>query len=470
LLDRVVDTIRRYGMVAPGQHAGVAVSGGADSVCLLHVVAKLAAPWDLRLTVLHLDHGLRGEESRADAEFVRAMAESLGLPIEIRRADLAEARGNREQSARAARLEFFREAMAAHHLDRVAVGHTRSDQAETVMFRFLRGSGTAGLAAIRPVTREGIIRPLIEIGREEVRSFLREQGIPWREDATNANLQFARNRIRHALLPQLSAEWNPAIESTLAHTADWALAEESWWEAEIDRLAAGRLICENGRVLLSAAALRDLPLAAARRLVRRAMETAKGGLKGVAFAHIAAALALAGRTNGTGKFRGPGVLVERSFDWLCFTAITGKPSGISGYSLPAAVPGLVGVPGQDLSVSLELIENTETSAPSDCVYNKGVDGLDWQSLSPPLELRNWRPGDLYQPAGSATEKKLKVLFQEARIPLWERGAWPVLTDLTGIVWTHRFGPAARVAAGRSGPILEIREIGNRGGAGKRLNH
>ena len=144
LLERVVQTIQRHRMLAPGEHAGVAVSGGADSVCLLHLLASLAAPWNLRLTVLHLDHGLRGEESREDAEFVRALSVSLGLPIEIRRASLGEAGGNREQAARAARLKFFREAMAAHGIARVAVGHTRSDQAETVLFRFLRGAGTAG--------------------------------------------------------------------------------------------------------------------------------------------------------------------------------------------------------------------------------------------------------------------------------------------------------------------------------------
>jgi len=453
-------------MLVPGQHAGVAVSGGADSVCLLHLLDALAGQWNLRLTVLHLDHGLRGEESRQDAEFVRALAASLGLPVEIRRASLADAPGNREQAARAARLEFFREAMAAHHLDRVAVGHTRSDQAETVLFRFLRGSGTAGLAAIRPVTPAGIVRPLLDLGRQEVRQFLRERGLAWREDSTNASPEFARNRIRHSLLPQLNAEWNPALETTLAHTADWALAEEAWWEAEIDRLAESRLIGQEGRILVSAAALRELPLAAARRLVRRAMEKAKGGLAGIAFAHVAAVMELAARTSGTGIFRAAGVLVCRSFDWLCFTAITGKPSGISGYRLPAVAGDLVRLPAQSLSISLELIENTETSAPCECVYNKDVDCLDWQRLSGPLEVRNWRPGDLYQPVGSSAERKLKVLFQESQVPVWERAGWPVITDRDSIVWSRRFGPAARVAASQGAVlVLRIREIGNRDEAG-----
>ena len=446
-------------MLARGQHAGVAVSGGADSVCLLHLLAALAPEWDLRLTVLHLDHGLRGEESRGDAEFVRSLAEALGLPIEMGTAVLAQAPGNREQAARAARLQFFQEAMARLAIDRVAVGHTRSDQAETVLFRFLRGAGTAGLAAIRPVTPGGIVRPLIEIGREEVRRFLGERGLAWREDSSNASLRYARNRIRHGLLPQLRAEWNPAIEQTLAHMADWALAEEAWWEAEIGRLSAGRLVEQEGRILLSAAALADLPLAAARRLVRRAMELAKGGLAGIGFEHVTAVMRLAARTSGTGGFAAAGVRVRRSFGWLCFTAVTANPPGISGYRLPAEVPGVVVLPASAGSISLELIENRD---PHVCVYNKAVDCLDWQCLSGPLEVRNWRPGDLFQPVGSAAEKKLKALFQEARIPVWERPAWPVLTDGGSIVWTRRFGPAARVAAGRATPaVLEVCEIGNR---------
>lgn len=371
-----------------------------------------------------------------------------------------------EQAARAARLEFFRQATAAHHLDRVAVGHTRSDQAETVLFRFLRGSGTAGLAAIRPVTPAGIVRPLLDLGREEVRQFLRDGGLTWREDSTNASAEFARNRIRHSLLPQLKAEWNPAIEATLAHTADWALAEEAWWEAELDRLAEGRLTEQDGRLLVSAAALRELPLAAARRLVRRAMEKAKGGLSGLAFGHVAAVMELAARTSGTGIFCAAGVRVCRSFDWLCFTAITGKPPGISGYRLPAAVGGIVRLPAQAASISLELIENTETSGPGESVYNKEVDCLDWQRLSGPLEVRNWRPGDLYQPVGSTAERKLKVLFQESQVPVWERAGWPVITDRDSIVWTRRFGPAARVAASQGAVlVLQIREIGNRDEAG-----
>ena len=458
LLDRIAQTIARYCMFQPAQQVGVAVSGGADSVCLLYVLLELAPRWDLHLSVLHLDHGLRGEESRQDAEFVRGLADRLGLPFTPRETAVAQSPDNLEQAARQARLAFFRETIAGGGVQRVATGHTRSDQAETVLFRFLRGSGSAGLAGIRPVTSEGIVRPLIEVGRSEVRQFLLERGIAWREDSTNSSLQFARNRIRHELLPQIAREWNPAICETLANTADWALAEEAWWDAEIDRLASRHLTTSNDAILLHAGLLATLPLAVARRLVRRAMEAAKGDLRGIDFGHIRSVMDLARSTEGHGRLQAPGLDIFRSFEWLRF----GRP-GAGGletrnYRLTLAVPGTVRVPGSSLAISLELIDKSGPSVSPDWVYTSWVGGLDWQRLSGSLELRNWRPGDQYQPVGYSGQEKIKTLFQQARIPLWERRHWPVVTDGSTIVWARRFGPAAGLVAEQDAKvILKIRE-------------
>src|SRR5271157_2057579 len=318
LLARIARFIERHAMFRAGQTAGVAVSGGADSVCLLHILLDLAPRWDLRLRVLHLNHNLRGEDSRADAAFVAALANRLGLPVTVGEADFSVTPGNLEQAAREARLNFFRQRMAGGEVDCVALGHTLSDQAETVLFRFLRGAGSAGLAGIRPVTAGRIVRPLLEVDRAEVEDFLRERGIAWREDASNADPRFARNRIRRELFPQLVRDWNPALAQTLAQTADWARAEESWWEREVDRLAGGLLVRRGGAVLLQAGPLNALPLAAGRRLVRRAIETAKGDLRGVNFGHIGSILDLASSPRGHGCVQAPGLAVLRSFDWLRF--------------------------------------------------------------------------------------------------------------------------------------------------------
>ena len=445
-------TIERYAMFQPGMKVGVAVSGGADSVCLLHLLKEL----DLRLHVLHLNHNLRGDESRADAEFVEQMAANLGIPCQIREADFSGAAGNLEQAARDARLALFRQAVTEGLADRVAVGHTRSDQAETVLYRFLRGSGSAGLAGIRPVTADGIVRPLIEIEREEIRRYLRSLGIPWREDASNHTGQYARNRIRHQLLPQLEHEWNPALTGILAHTAEWAQAEESYWDEAVRSIWPRLATEQNGFVLLSCPELGRLPMASARRVIRYAIDRAKGDLRGVDFRHIAAILDIVSGSAGHGRVQLPGLEVLRSFDWLRFA---GPEPRRAGYRLAAPVPGRVTVPGLNLVLCLELIEKPETSEPSVYVYNEEMGSLDWPRLSTSLTVRNWHPGDRYRPAGSTGEQKIKILFQHARIPVWERGHWPVLVDGESIVWTRRFGAAAGVEAhSGSRSVLRIREV------------
>ena len=453
LLSRIAGTIERYSMFQAGQTAGVAVSGGADSVCLLHALVELAPRWNLRLHVLHLDHGLRGEESRRDAEFVRELAASLSLPATVRTGNLTAASGNLEQAGRHARLGFFREMISTGAVGRVALGHTRNDQAETVLFRFLRGAGTAGLAGIRPVTDDGMVRPLLETDRSQVEDFLRSRGIVWREDASNAGMDFARNRLRHCLLPQLAREWNPAIVETLSRTADWALAEEAYWEAEIGRLAGQTLVERDGAVLLRAAALTALPVAARRRLVRRAIQRAKGDLRGIDFGPIAKVLELAATRAGSGRLQMTGLDIRRSFEWLRFSRPGPQPRD---YQAAAPVPGVVRVPAAGVEISLELIERAESSDGEHSVYNESETScLDWRSLSGPLQFRNWRPGDQYQPWGTAGVEKIKTFFQEARIPIWERRNWPILLAGPSIVWARKFGPATAFAARPDSRVLLV---------------
>ena len=459
MLDCIRQTIARHGMFEAGQTIGVAVSGGADSVCLLHVLRELAPLWDLRLHVLHVNHHLRGADSDADAEFVRRLAAELGLPFTLR--DVAIATGdNLEQAARAARLSFFTEMIANGCVTRVATGHTRSDQAETVLFRFLRGAGTAGLAGIRPVTTDGMVRPLLEIDRAEVLDFLRQRGIPWREDATNRSRAFARNRIRHDLLPQLVRDWNPALERNLAQTADWALAEEAYWDTEIVRLADRCLVPAPDSLLLDATNLRQLPLAAARRLLRHAIQVVKGDLLGIGFEHVNGILQMATATEGHNRLQAPGLDVIRSFTWLRFARPATNGLAARNYRFSAAVPGVFRVPGTELEICLEIIEKSNSSGDAISVYNELMGAVDWRRLSGSLELRNWRPGDQYQPQGARGAEKIKTMFQQFRVPLWERRHWPVLTDGPTIVWAHRFGTAAHYAADSSTPrILAIRESG-----------
>jgi tRNA(Ile)-lysidine synthase len=456
LAERVASTIARYRMFLPGQRAGVAVSGGQDSVCLLHLLHELAPRLGLSLLVLHLDHGLRGVDSTADAEFVRGLAARLHLEAIVDEADLSAAQGNLEQAARHARLEFFCRQLTAGRIDRVATGHTLSDQAETVLFRLLRGSGTSGLAGIHPVTEQGLVRPLIEVSRAEVQAWLAERGIAWREDATNAATNFRRNLIRHDLLPHLEREYNPALQETLARTAACALDEEAWWGAEIEALVASNARVRENDVVVKASWLAGLHPAVGRRVVRRLIRQAKGDLHAIGMADVDRILTLAANPAGRGRAQARGVHAVRSFEWLRLAKNAACGSG--NFCLPISVPCNVSLPGTRWTLSLEVIESARDPY---CVYNSDVSRLDWVRVSEsgaPLELRNWRAGDRYWPAGKTEEWKLKDLFQDARIPSWERCDWPALWLGGGIVWTRGFGPAAEFAAGpNSRRVLKITE-------------
>lgn len=453
LSDRVAAEIARYRMFRPGDRVGVAVSGGADSVALLYLLVELAPRWNLALRVLHVDHGLRGEESRADARFVAELAARLGLGFELREADvraMARASGdNIEQAARRLRLDFFHRLLERGVVDRVALGHTRTDQAETVLFRLLRGAGITGLAGIWPVAGEGLVRPLLAVDRLEVRRYLERRRIPWREDASNLDLNLARNRIRLQLLPQLQREWNPALVEALARLAAVAQEEERYWQGEIGRLAARELTRQGPAVLLRCSRLRELPEAAARRLVRRAIGEARGSIRRVEFEHVARILELAAGREGGGAVALPELEVRRSFDWLRLA----PPQPPVRYCFRVAIPGRYPIPGATRSILLEAVDWPEG-------YNTGGEShLDWSVAAAELELRSWRPGDTFQPAGRPHGESMKELFQRARIPSWERAGWPMLTRGGAVVWTRFFGVAAGFEA-RPGShrTLRVQEI------------
>ena len=461
MLEQVAETISRYNMFERGHTVGVAVSGGADSVCLLHVLLELAPRWALRIRVLHLNHCLRGQESLDDALFVREMAGRLGLDADLQETDVgllqAESGENLEQLARRIRRQFFRERLEAGLLNRVALGHTRSDQAETVLFRLLRGCGTTGLAGILPVTGEGMVRPLLDVHRHSVERFLRKRNIPWREDASNQDPAFARNRIRHHLLPVLTEGWNPSLTDSLAHMATLVQDEERYWNSEIERVAGRVLLRREGVMLMRASDLRSLELPVARRLLRRAIREVRGDLLGVEFKHIEASLHLARQAGGDGGIQIPGLALRRSFDWIRLAPQGGQIADRDGgFRLELSVPGKILLPGGGTILAVEASADPRTSSP----------GLDGDRLPGRLAVRNWRPGDRYRPVGHAREVSCKTLFQKHKVPSWERQDWPIVVNGVTIVWARLFGPAFEYAADpltrRKLTITEVQNLGATG--------
>jgi tRNA(Ile)-lysidine synthase len=429
MLSRVLKTISRYNMLPPGPRVIAAVSGGADSVCLLHVLKELFP--DRLAGVAHFNHKWRADASDEDERFVAQLARQFALPFH--RAEGTPMPGNKEQNARRARMAFF-----ASLNTTVALGHTRDDQAETVLFRFLRGSGLAGLSGIAP-NANGLIRPLLEITRAEIERFLRARNIPWREDATNQDLTFARNRIRHDLLPQLARDWNPKITEALANLADLAHEEEVYWQSQLDQINLIRtgdaieLPVGQGHAL-QPALRQPSSRALARRLIRRVISLAKGDLRQIDFDHIEAVLNLRRRV------QLPGLTVTRSFDWIRFSP-SADPSPPS--PLQITPPGKFPSPDGQTQICVDLAQST----PCDTLR------LEACQICSPLELRGWRPGDHYRPEGHSRDQKIQEMFQKARVPSWRRASWPILTSRDKILWARQFGVAEDFRS-----VLRIREI------------
>jgi tRNA(Ile)-lysidine synthase len=431
-------------MLAPGERVVAAVSGGPDSVCLLDVLSRLAPSFNTKLAgVAHLNHKLRGADSDADEKFVEQLAGRYGLAFYGEAARLE--RGNLEQAARRARLRFFARLLNGGAGDRIATGHTRDDQAETVLFRILRGSGPTGLAGILPVTGEGLIRPLLAVGRADVLEYLQARRLGWREDITNISTVFSRNRIRHDLLPQLAREWNPHIAETLARFADIAYEDERCWDQEIQKIAATKVICVEGGLEIAVREFAALPKAVARRLIRHMIARVRGDRRPLALEHISRVLELAKAAEGEGTVNLPEAQAIRSFGVLRLH----KSALASNRTLDVDVPGRYNWGGSVICFS----PNESASKHAICARLK----LRGPGELQPLQLRSWRAGDHYRPAGKSREYTIHELFQRARVPSWKRHAWPVLCVGSEIVWARQFGAAEEFTAMQPGPAICIWE-------------
>lgn len=453
--------LARHRMVAPGDKVLVGVSGGPDSLALLHVLWRLRAEIGVALHVAHLNHLLRGEQAAEDAAFVRAVSEGLGLPCTVEEAPVARLARERglslEEAGRVARYDFFRRLAAATGAARVALGHTRDDQAETVLMRLLRGAGPSGLAGIPPVRDGWVIRPLLAVSRAAVEAYCRAHGLRPRRDPTNEEPSFLRNRVRLELLPRLESEYNPELRQALAQLAELLRAEEEWLGRQAEEAAAGLVRAEGGSVVVGVEGLVQLPLALRRRVVRLAAERA--GVPGpLPFEHVEGVLALCEAAVG-GAVSLPGACeARREHDGLVIGAGGGRGAPFS-YRL--AVPGSVLVPEAGLRLVAEVVpggawpprDGAAGGAPPDDerrgAGQAGVAVLDADRLPLVLTVRSRRPGDRFRPLGMRGEKKLQDFLVDAKVPRRERDRVPVVEAGGEIVWVVGHRVDARFAAGEA---------------------
>jgi tRNA(Ile)-lysidine synthase len=471
LQQRVFATVRHHKMLHPGDVAGVAVSGGADSVALLRILQDLRARLGIRLVVVHFNHQLRGVESDGDEKFVADLAKKNNLEFIAGTEDVALwARVhacNLEDAARKCRYAFFSELVRDGRTTRICVGHTADDQAETVLAKLIRGTGPAGLGGIYPAT-EFVIRPLIELRRAELREFLRSAGQTWREDSTNLDESRLRARIRAQLLPALEQDFQQAIVAHLNHLSTLARDDDEFWNALVDERFAALVSTKKNALriaiddLLKPVTLgtraddtRSPMTAVTTRLIRRILQELKGDRIGFTSRHVNDVLHLATASTSGHQIELPdGITVERSFNDLLFTrTASAKHSGSQkatreaiefhyALSLDSQVEQHVDLAEIGTRLRLKVIDWPATQR--DTTLEPPL--ADWSRLRAPAVVRNWLPGDSFRPKGRLRNRKLKHLMREKRIAPRDRPGWPVLTSAGEIVWARGFPVAQEFVA------------------------
>jgi tRNA(Ile)-lysidine synthase len=477
LRQKLLAYILRQELIQAGDRVGVAVSGGADSVALLRLLLELRKELGIVLSVVHLNHQLRGEESHGDEEFVKALALEYKLEFHGQRAVVKAHAQSKQMSLEAAgrelRYSYFHRLLNENCVDRIATAHTLDDQAETILLRLVRGTGTRGLAGIYPKLNilaaslpsrtagaAFIVRPLLNTSKKDLEAYLEEIAQEWRDDSSNLDPRFSRNRVRSGILPWLEENLNPSVRNTLAEAAEVARAEEEYWESQVQDLLPRVSIQDSNRLAtqLGLPALRELPLALQRRVLRSV-----GAPLGMHFEfhHVERILQLVNEKSARGPFSVPGGSVGKSagksHERLCFhpknLAVSTVQSGFT-YALP--------VPGR-IVVSEIQTEFHATLIPADAAegYNPqdSEDLMDARLLARKLQVRNWREGDRFWPAHTKAPRKIKQLLQERRVTGPERKVWPVIVSGDEIVWMRGFPlPAHLRSKNASGSAVKIYEV------------
>jgi tRNA(Ile)-lysidine synthase len=473
LESKVLDFIERHRLILPEEIIVIGVSGGADSVCLLHILATHGQKLGAELHIAHLNHLLRGAESEADAKYVSSLANSLGIPVTIDKQNVAAYRIERncsiEQAAREVRYTFFGRVAKVIGANRIAVGHTMDDNVETILMHILRGTGINGLCGLAPrsplaydrqemslpantaSTLKGqqgdlsVIRPLLHATREEVAVYCQEQQLDPLIDSSNFSPSFFRNRLRLQLLPLLR-QYNPGIDQALLRLADIAKEDNAFIEQHASELWNDVARQEHNAVHLNRKQLTNLPIALQRQLLRAAVARVIGDTQDIEASHIEAAVSLIGKPTGKRIHLPHGLTCHGGYGEIVITS-TAKESPLPPspfpplpLEIPLKVPGKTVFSGWNVTASIALERRDSPSLqPTSCTNKRTykanfIVDVDLQKAGSKLFARRPRPGDRFQPLGLDMAKKLYEFMIDAKIPRSWRSHIPIVCSREQIIW------------------------------------
>jgi tRNA(Ile)-lysidine synthase len=419
-------------MIKGGERIIAAVSGGADSVCLLEMLSQLRNHLDISIVVAHLDHGFRPKEDTKETEFVTALAKTLGLPLAYEKAHRItnEKGGSLEEKAREMRYRFFEKVLTENHAQKVALGHNLNDQAETVLMHFLRGAGLKGLSGIPPTRDDCFIRPLIEITRDEIHAYLKQKNQSFMLDSSNFEKQYLRNKIRLELIPLLS-KYQPRLIEHLGELTH-RCREENQFMVEEARKRLHHLILNSSdsSIELSVAGLKNLTTPLQYRVIRLAIERIKGNLRRIGSGHVKAIMDLVHSSKPQSKINLPqNIGAKRTYEKL--TISSEAENGPVSYQHYVKNPGTLTIPEINQTLSCEVLESTDALPPRASAHEAL---FDLSKVSWPLTVRNLKAGDRIMPLGLNGLKKVKDIFIDNKIPSEERKRIPLLCNGDDILW------------------------------------
>jgi tRNA(Ile)-lysidine synthase len=438
----------RHRMLESGDTVLVGVSGGPDSVALLHCLVALSGKWALHLVVGHLNHRLRGEAADQEAAFVERLASRLGVPCEVGSRDVAsysaEHRLSIQEAARAVRYAFYEDVAAGHGARKIALGHQADDNAESILIYLLRGTGPRGLAGIPPVRDGRFIRPLIDLSRTQIVQFLEQRGFEYVRDDSNLDPKYLRTRIRHELLPLLKDNFNPKIVHALTRLASIVRQEEDFLNLQT-RGVFQEVVLEQkmNRLTLSASGLARLHSALLQRLVRQAVLSVRGNLKRLGHSHVEAVVRLVRGPLPSGRLDLPnGVWVVRDRDEVAFSLESLESTPVFEYDITG--PGTTLIQEIGTCVRLSVCDVNEVVVTA---KHRGATAFfDLQAVSFPVVVRSLREGDRFRPLGMSGSQKLKAFFINHKIPRSARHRCPLLLSGGRIVWVggYRIDDSAKI--------------------------
>lgn len=446
--DKVCRYIKEYHMLEPGDRIVVGISGGADSVCLFFILLSLKERLGLEIFAVHINHGLRGPKAERDEEFVKVLAKNHGIWFQAFHEDVRKIAENggltEEEAGRKIRYQAFYQVCREQQCNKLAVAHNKNDNAETVIFHLLRGTGLKGLGGIAPVRhimpeecpsrKCTLIRPLLCLTRREIEAYLTEKGQAYMTDDTNYELQYTRNRIRHEILPVMEARINPEAAGHIARAAEFigeaaAFIEKSAAEAE------KRIVCErNGQYFIEAAAFLEMEPILQAEILKRILGELAGSRKDIESCHIELLQKLCRQPVGKQISLPYEILGRRSYDGLVlFKDKKGGPmdTARADYEIFIQGAGTYSIPGSDeaLMIAVEDYSKNPTQIPQ----NDYTKWMDYDKISHAISLRTRRSGDYFQIKGGG-RKKMKDYFIDSKIPKEERDSIPLLAEGSHILW------------------------------------